>query len=237
MFISSFRLKTAIQGYLVNLREIVDYPVNHPGRELERQALAESVAYLSNLEALPPSFPTARELLQYALTQAPDRGSVVELGVYKGATIRFIANRLSPRRVHGFDTFTGLPVRWAGNLSTFDAGGQLPKVPDNVDLHVGRFDESLPGWVDDHEEQIALMHVDCDIYESASSAFSCLSKRIGAGTVIVFDEYFNYPGWQRHEFKAFQEFVAANRITYSYLGYSRIQMAVQIDSVGADPDR
>ena len=26
--------------------------------------------------------------------------------------------------------------------------------------------------------------------------------------MIVFDEYFNYPGWRGHEFKAFQEFVA-----------------------------
>jgi hypothetical protein len=25
--------------------------------------------------------------------------------------------------------------------------------------------------------------------------------------VIVFDEYFNYPGWRAHEYKAFQEFI------------------------------
>ena len=36
---------------------------------------------------------------------------------------------------------------------------------------------------------------------------------------IVFDEYFNYPNWQKHEFKAFQEFVAANGIKYEYIGY------------------
>jgi hypothetical protein len=44
----------------------------------------------------------------------------------------------------------------------------------------------------------------------------------------VFDEYFGYPGWQHHEFKAFQEFVHTNRVTYKYLYFARIQCAVQI---------
>jgi hypothetical protein len=37
--------------------------------------------------------------------------------------------------------------------------------------------------------------------------------------VIVFDEYFNYPGWQLDEFRAWQEFVAKNAIKYEYIGY------------------
>ena len=52
------------------------------------------------------------------------------------------------------------------------------------------------------------------------------------GTVIVFDEYLNYPGWQNHEFKAFQEFVKANNVRYTYLGYARQQVAVRIDAIG-----
>ena len=35
------------------------------------------------------------------------------------------------------------------------------------------------------------------------------------GTVILFDEYFNFPNWERHEFKAFQEFVEKYGIKYS----------------------
>jgi hypothetical protein len=30
-------------------------------------------------------------------------------------------------------------------------------------------------------------------------------NRLASGSVIVFDEYFNYPGWKVHEFKAFQD--------------------------------
>jgi hypothetical protein len=31
----------------------------------------------------------------------------------------------------------------------------------------------------------------------------------------VFDEYWNYPGWQQHEFRAWQE----EKIPYEYIGY------------------
>jgi hypothetical protein len=50
------------------------------------------------------------------------------------------------------------------------------------------------------------------------------------GTVIVFDEYFNYPGWENHEFKAFQEFVEQTNLKYEYLAYNRRheQVAVKI---------
>jgi hypothetical protein len=49
----------------------------------------------------------------------------------------------------------------------------------------------------------------------------------------VFDEYFNYPGWQQHEFKAWQEFVAASGLSYEYLGLVRNnqQVAVRITSI------
>ena len=50
--------------------------------------------------------------------------------------------------------------------------------------------------------------------------------------MIVFDEYFNYPGWERHEFKAWQEFVAEHAIDYAYLGYARQQVALRITGIG-----
>jgi hypothetical protein len=50
------------------------------------------------------------------------------------------------------------------------------------------------------------------------------------GTVIVFDEYFNYPGWRLHEFKAFQEFISTTNRKYRYIGLSaeKGHIAVQI---------
>jgi hypothetical protein len=49
---------------------------------------------------------------------------------------------------------------------------------------------------------------------------SLLRERIVAGTVIVFDEYFNHPGWQTGEFRAWTEFVEATGFTFEYRAYT-----------------
>ena len=38
--------------------------------------------------------------------------------------------------------------------------------------------------------------------------------------MLVFDEFFNYPGWQQHEFRAWTEFVEETGRTFEYLAYT-----------------
>ena len=56
-----------------------------------------------------------------------------------------------------------------------------------------------------------------------------LKPRLAPGCVIVFDEFFNYPGWRRHEYRAFHEFVAEIDRRYSFVSYSGQQAAVVLD--------
>jgi hypothetical protein len=44
----------------------------------------------------------------------------------------------------------------------------------------------------------------------------------------VFDEYFNYPGWRQHEYKAWQEFIVANKLNYQYQGFVRREQQVGV---------
>jgi len=76
------------------------------------------------------------------------------------------------------------------------------------------------------------VHVDCDLYSAARTVLSLLAERIVPGTVIVFDEYFNFPNWEQHEYKAFREFAAEHAVTYRYLAFARQQVAVRIESIG-----
>ena len=78
----------------------------------------------------------------------------------------------------------------------------------------------MPEFLKNTEEEAAFIHVDCDIYEATREIFTWFADRIVPGTVIVFDEYFNYPGWRQHEFKAFQEFIVSGGRKYRYLGLS-----------------
>jgi hypothetical protein len=49
-----------------------------------------------------------------------------------------------------------------------------------------------------------------------------------AGTLIQFDEYFNYPGWQEGEYRAFKEFADANGVKFEYIGYTNGDNAQQV---------
>ncbi|MBU6418289.1 MAG: class I SAM-dependent methyltransferase [Proteobacteria bacterium] len=176
------------------------------------------------------------ELARFALSRAPKEGLVLEFGVAKGASLRNLAAQ-TPRQVHGFDSFGGLPEAWSGTkeqAGAFTQKGKLPKVPPNVVLHSGWFDQTLPPFLAAEAGSVAFLHVDCDIYTSTVTIFTALRDRIAPGTVILFDEYFNYPGWRAHEYKAFQEFIAATGLSYEYLGFSaeKGHVAVRIGAAG-----
>ncbi len=102
----------------------------------------------------------------------------------------------------------------------------------NVFLHIGLFDDVLPAfkeeWKDKH--RISFLHVDCDIYSSTKSIFDYLGDWIGEGTIIIFDEYYGYNDWKKHEFKAFQEYIAEMGYEYEYLAYNQYyeQVVVRI---------
>ncbi len=196
--------------------------VNDLWLDLRLHAKREAVDYIiANMgEAMVLS--DRYDLLKFAFARAPKDGLVVEFGVAKGASLRLLAS-LTDRTVHGFDSFGGLPEDWAGTkeqTGAFTARGKLPKVPSNVELHPGWFDRTLPGFTAANPGPCAFVHVDCDIYTSTVTIFEALHGRIQPGTVIVFDEYFNYPGWRGHEYKAFQEFIKGAGLSYRYIGFS-----------------
>lgn len=172
------------------------------------------------------------ELFEVSLSKAKSRGLYLEFGVEKGASIKFIAKKVKTS-VHGFDSFQGLPEAWFDGFdkACFSTEGRLPDCPGNVQLHVGLFDKTLPEFAVSHIGQVAFMHVDCDLYSSTRTIFKVLGNRIYTGTVIQFDEYFNYPGWKNNEYKAFQEFVAERDLHYEYLGYDRNHFAVAVQII------
>ncbi|MGP8027768.1 MAG: class I SAM-dependent methyltransferase [Acidocella sp.] len=196
--------------------------VNDLWLDLRLHAKKEAVEYI--IANMPEAMVLADrdELMKFSFGQAPKEGLVVEFGVANGASLRHLAG-LTPRQVHGFDSFGGLPEDWRGTkekTGAFTQRGRLPKVPANATLHPGWFNETLPGFIAANPGPAAFIHVDCDIYSSTVTIFSELRERIGPGTVILFDEYFNYPGWRAHEYKAFQEFIASTGLSYKYIGVS-----------------
>lgn len=174
------------------------------------------------------------ELIAFALDACRIDGLMLEFGVYRGESLRFIAKRVA-QEVHGFDSFEGLPADWTyfQKQGRFSLDGNVPALPEgNVRLHKGWFDRTLPAFLAEHAGPARFIHIDCDIYVSTRTVFELLGSRVVAGTVILFDEYLNYPSWREHEFKAFQEFVASRQLKYRYIGFasSHSSVAVVIES-------
>ena len=155
----------------------------------------------------------------------------MEFGVYEGKTINIISSTVPDKIVYGFDSFEGLPEDWRTGFdkATFDRNGKMPQVNSNVRLVKGWFNETLPAFVKEHTEPCAFIHVDCDLYSSTKTIFDNLKDQIVSGTVIAFDEYFNYPGWQEGEYKAFMELVVEKGFEFEYIARTDIeQVAVKI---------
>ena len=235
MLVTNFWLKYLLYRIVLGGYQLLDTGRLHPVRERARRALADSVDYIDKNMSSALGFDTQKELLDYSLAQATIEGHYLEFGVFSGGTIRQIARRKPNVSVHGFDSFEGLPEAWSGfNLGqrAFSRGSRLPRVPANVTLHKGWFSETITAWAAKNPGPAAFIHIDCDLYSSTVDIFAGLVDRLQPGTVVLFDEYFNYPGWEQHEFKAWRECVKARDIDYEYIGYARQQVAVRIRAVG-----
>jgi hypothetical protein len=93
-------------------------------------------------------------------------------------------------------------------------------VPGNVKFELGLFDQTIPKFLAEHADPVSLLHVDCDLYSSTVTILDAFGPRLQPGAIVLFDEYYNFPRWQEHEFKAFQEYVTGTGVEYEYIAYS-----------------
>jgi hypothetical protein len=158
-------------------------------------------------------------LLEMALSWRKFDGLILEFGVASGRTLNHIADLAKPHEVYGFDWFQGLPEAWRPGFSAGSFAQEIPKVRNNAVLIRGLFEDTLPVFFTKHVELISFMHVDCDLFKSTKIILDQCGSRMAPGTVIVFDEYFNYPGWRQHEFRAFKQYISESGKHFEYLGF------------------
>lgn len=197
--------------------------------DMNLEAKQDTLEYIRANMVDAPYFEKHPQLVKYAIDQVSKDGLHLEFGVGRGKSMRWIASDVDAT-VHGFDSFEGIQEHWNGNPIGAFSQRRMPKVPDNVEFHVGYFDATLPDFLASHEEAIAFLHVDCDLYSSTVTIFDALGDRLQPGAIVLFDEYYNFHRWQQHEFKAFQEFVQKSGVEYEYIAYSVTgqQVAVRI---------
>jgi hypothetical protein len=228
------------QGYYTDVKDIQ--------RELKEAAARRTVEYMlsKDLEDL-RNFDIDYDLKEWVITTQLDPLLIqaLEFGTATGRTLKQFAYWLPDRTIYGFDSWQGLPEQF-NNLPAGHFAQELPKVADNCVLVQGWYgarptqDKSdvaeftARDFAKNHKEPIALLHLDADLYSSTKTVLDVFAKQIVPGTVILFDEYWNHPSWEKHEYKAWQEFVVKHNFKYEYIGYvsKHQEVAIRVLSKG-----
>ena len=228
--IDAFLFRNWVKEKICQIHDADEYSTNHPFTLLKVEAGESTVDFIKSHCPRAVACRTPRRLMDLVINNISlQEGLILEFGVYKGGSITYLANKYKDKVVHGFDSFEGLPEGWANHdKGAFTVHGILPKVPKNVRLHKGYFEDTIEGWAEKHQGDIALLHVDCDLRSSTQTIFEALSDRIVSGTVILFDDYFNFPSWQEDGHAVFQDFIEKKKWNVTYLGYAFKELAVKI---------
>ncbi len=225
---------------LVSMHNTILHEATDPSLISIQQYMGDTRQLIGDRMYRSNAYKTKADLLTYALDSVDKSvadGLYCEFGVASGTTINVIASHVPKRTIHGFDSFDGLPERWIPGYEkgTFKMT-TLPEVKDNVKLYKGWFDASVPIWAKENPGPIAFMHLDADLYSSTKTVLDLLGDRLQVGSVLEFDEFSNYVGWQHGEFQAFEEFLESHQAKVEYLGYTLsgrepMQVAVRITAI------
>lgn len=129
-------------------------------------------------------------------------GNIVEFGAYRGGSAIFmavVAKHFHPgMKVYAFDTFEGMPplrtdndIYGQGSFSDVDLEAIRAATEcyglDNLILVKGQFSETLSEALV-QIGPISLNHIDCDLYESVTTAYDGPKGNYVPGCYLVFDD-------------------------------------------------
>jgi hypothetical protein len=197
-------------------------------------ARESSAKYISENLEFALVFQTRKELWNFAcdLMREIANPRVIEFGVFQGRSINYFSKKLPDAIIFGFDSFYGLSEDWTGTSHTrgkFSTRGLLPVVGGNVKLISGLVEKTLPDWLQKNPLILFdLIHMDLDLYQPTKFVLNSISGKLKVGSLLIFDEYFGYPGYKVGEFKAFHEFCEDHQILYEYVGYTNAQVCARI---------
>jgi hypothetical protein len=169
-------------------------------------------------------------------------GSIVECGVWRGGSSMMAALTLqalgdTSRDLYLYDTFTGMSAptehdvdingrlaasRWregwvAASLEDVQANMRSTGYPESRVTYVpGMVENTIPGTL---PEQIALLRLDTDFYESTAHELQHLYPLLAPGGVLIVDDYGNWQGAR----KAVDEYFADEPLLFSRIDYTARQ--------------
>ena len=153
----------------------------------------------------------------------------LEFGVFKGESINFFSNFVE--KIYGFDSFKGLNEDWIGT-SLPKGEFKLDKVPEvnqNVVLIKGNVQETLSDFLKSKNPKIRFVHMDLDTYESSKFVLELIKPYLVDKCIILFDELYNFSGWDVGELKALNETFDEKEFSYKAFSKTKSRVVIQIN--------
>jgi len=214
--------------------------------EVEKMFDYENGFYLTSPVGRFSKFVTHLELLKKTIGLS---GSIVECGVFKGASLsklikfRSIFDSPAGKKVIAFDTFGEFPeagfegdikkrnqfVEEAGSKS-IDRDRMIEileelNLYENIDLVEGDILQTVPQYLSENPHlKISLLHIDVDLYEPTKVCLEQLYPFVVRGGIIILDDYGAFAGAN----KAIDEYFADNKVRIQKLPYSDVISYVEV---------
>jgi O-methyltransferase len=164
------------------------------------------------------------ELLAYEIIKKNVPGSVVELGVYRGAFAKYLNQGFSNRTLYLFDTFSGFDEKDMATEKVINPNLQhqdfsatsvqemldLLPYPQNCVVKMGTFPDTFKGMEGEH---FALVSLDADLYAPTLAGLELFYQRLSKGGYIMVHDFNNalYEGCR----KAVEEFCTKMNLSYT----------------------
>ncbi len=153
----------------------------------------------------------------------------LEFGTFEGTSANFFSKYIN--KLYVFDSFEGLKEDWAGTAGskgTFSLAKKIPKLNSNVEPIVGWVEDSLDDFLKKHNPKVNFVHLDMDTYGSTKFTLEKLKPYLVKNAIIIFDELYNYIGWEHGEYKALKEVFKDEEFEYKAFMINSEQSVIKV---------
>jgi hypothetical protein len=153
----------------------------------------------------------------------------LEFGVYQGTSANYFSKYV--KKLYAFDSFQGLKEDWLGTSQrkgSVDLNKKVPKLNSNVEPIVGWVENTLEDFLEKHNPKINFVHLDMDTYSPTKFTLERIKPFLVKDAIILFDELYNYVGWQHGEYKALKEVFKDDEFEYKAFALNSVRCCIQI---------
>lgn len=153
----------------------------------------------------------------------------LEFGVFKGQSANYFSKFVN--KIYAFDSFEGLDEDWPGTdmkKNYFNLNKKAPKLNKNIEIIIGKVEDTIESFLQEYNPQINFVHFDMDTYMPTKFVLEKIKPYLVKNSILLFDEFYNYVGWEYGEYKAVNEVFQKNEFVYKAFNLKGAQCAIQV---------